>query len=60
MANVDIRIAAKQSGVYLWELAEYFKCSEPTMTRKLRFELTDAEKEKFKSAIYDIKEKRKV
>ncbi|WP_195411003.1 hypothetical protein [Ruminococcus sp. BSD2780120874_150323_B10] len=38
-ANLDIRAAAKSAGVKLWEIADYFGISEPTVTRKLRHEL---------------------
>ena len=42
--NVDIREHAKDRGVRLWELAIKMGISEPTMTRKLRAELSDTEK----------------
>ena len=54
LANNDIRQAAKERGVFLWEIAEYIKVSDPTMTRKLRHELPAAEKQKFLSIIDDI------
>lgn len=54
LANNDIRQAAKERGVCLWEIAEYIKVSDPTMTRKLRRELPAAEKQKFLSIIDDI------
>ena len=42
--NTDVRSYAKKRGVKLWELAIKMNISEPTMTRKLRVELPDAEK----------------
>lgn len=42
--NIDVRDHAKKRGVKLWELAIRMKISEPTMTRKLRAELSDADK----------------
>lgn len=42
--NSDVREYAKKSGVKLWELAQQMNISEPTMTRKLRIELSDADK----------------
>lgn len=44
LANTDVRKTAKEKGVRLWEIAEYLKISDPTMTRKLRKELPDTEK----------------
>lgn len=44
LANADIRKAAKEAGVSLWELADYMNISEPTLTRMLRRELSEDEK----------------
>ena len=44
LANNDIRETAKEKGVKLWEIADRLRISDPTMTRKLRKELTDREK----------------
>ena len=38
LENQDIRNTAKEKGVNLWEIAEYLKISDPTMTRRLRRE----------------------
>ena len=46
MKNVKIREAAKQAGVYLWEIAERFGCNDGNFSRKLRRELPAAEQEK--------------
>ena len=32
--NVDVRKAAKDSGVFLWEIADKLGVSEPTVNRK--------------------------
>ena len=45
LANADIRQAAKDAGVSLWELADEMNISEPTLTRMLRHELSDDVKE---------------
>ena len=45
MSNSDVRTAAKNAGVFLYQIAAAMGISEPTMTRKLRFELSDNEKE---------------
>ncbi len=53
-ANLDIRAKAKGAGVKLWELADHFGISEPTVTRKLRHELPQSEKQRIFSAIEEI------
>ena len=42
--NVDIRTSAIKSNVFLWEIANELGISEPTITRKLRAELSAEEK----------------
>lgn len=54
LANTDIRTTAKEKKVRFWEVAEYLKISEPTMTRKLRKELPDIEKQEIFKIIDDI------
>ena len=44
-ANQDLRNAAKAAKVPLWRIAEKLGCSEPTMTRKLRRELPEKQKQ---------------
>ena len=44
--NTDIRAKAKEKGVKLYELAAYLGKSQAYITRKLYFELDQAEKEK--------------
>ena len=44
MANKDVRQYAKEHGVKLWQCAAAMGISEPTMTRRLRTELSRAEK----------------
>lgn len=51
MANQDIRMYAKQNGVKLWQIAKVKRISEPTMTRLLRQELSDADKAEFRQII---------
>ena len=53
-ANLDIRAAAKGAGVRLWEIADHLKISEPSITRKLRHELPQAEKDRIFSIIEEI------
>lgn len=53
-ANLDIRAKAKGAGVMLWEIADHLKISEPSITRKLRHELSQAEKDRIFSIIDEI------
>ena len=54
LQNQDIRTAAKAKSVCLWEVAERLKISEPTITRKLRRELSPDEKQSIFSLIDKI------
>lgn len=54
LANTDIRATAKEKKVRFWEVAEYLKISEPTMTRKLRKELPEAEKQEIFKIIDEL------
>ncbi len=56
MFNSDVRTAAKNAGVFLYQVAAAMGVSEPTMTRKLRFELSDVEKRPIFEAIERVKE----
>ena len=53
--NTDIRKAAKDSGVFLWEIADKLGVSEPTVNRYLRKEMSDNQKAKFLAAIEQVK-----
>ncbi len=54
MSNSDIRLAAKQAGVFLYTIADKLGISEPTMTRLLRRELPDEKKAQIKGIIAEI------
>lgn len=58
MNNQEIRKTAREKNVSLWEIADELKISEPTMTRKLRHELPEAEKTKILALIDKIAERR--
>lgn len=47
MYNKDIRTYAKENNVKLWQIAKAMGISEPTMTRKLRSELPEQDKQTF-------------
>lgn len=55
MANADIKFEARGNGVPFWKIAEKLNISEPTMTRKLRKELSDEEKAKIRDIITELK-----
>ena len=59
MKNVKIREAAKQTGVYLWELAERFGCNDGNFSRKLRRELPAAEQDKIIAIIEEVAREKK-
>ena len=44
--NMKIRSAAKESGVYLWQIADGLKISVDSFNRKLRHELPDTDQER--------------
>lgn len=56
IANVDIRQEAKSAKLTLWKIADALNISEPTMTRKLRRDLLEAEKDIIRGVIAKLKE----
>ncbi len=54
MTNAEIKSTAKAKGVTLWQIADRLGISEPTMTRKMRHELPEAEQTRILSIIDDI------
>lgn len=46
MLNQDIRTAAKEAGVFLWQVAEKYGVNDGNFSRKLRKELSAEEKQK--------------
>lgn len=51
MKNVEIRMALFEANMKQWELAELLGITEFTLSRKLRKELSDEEKNKIKQLI---------
>lgn len=45
MANQDIRELLKRNRIYLWEVAQLYGCTESTLSKKLRIELSIEEKD---------------
>lgn len=44
MKNKEIRVFAKEKGIYLWQIAEALKIPDSSFSRKLRNELSLNEK----------------
>ena len=55
MANQDIRMLLKSNRIYLWEVAQLYGCTESTLSKKLRNELPQQEKEKIIKIIEQLK-----
>ena len=45
MSNTDVRQYAKKNGVFFWQCAQAMGVSESTMTRRLRTELPEQDKQ---------------
>lgn len=54
MFNKDLRADAKEKGVFFWQIAKVKGISEPTMTRRLRSELPDQDKQEFIRIINEL------
>ena len=54
MCNQEIRNAAKENGVKLWQVAERIGINDSNFSRKLRKELSDDERKKVLGIIMDI------
>ena len=59
-ANQEIREYAAKNGVYLWEIALAMGISEPTMTRKLRMELPEHDREMIIRVINELAAMRRI
>lgn len=53
-ANAEIRRAAKNAGVCLWQVAERFGINDGNFSRKLRRELPPEEREKILGIIDEL------
>lgn len=58
MNNLDIRKAAKDAGVYLYEVAAAYGVNDGNFSRKLRWELPDDERSKIMGIIFDLAKKK--
>ena len=59
-ANQEIREYAAKNNVYLWEIALAMGISEPTMTRKLRTELPERDREMIIRVIKELSAMRQI
>ena len=57
MKNNEIRNHAKEQNVRLWQVADMLGVCDMTLTRKLRHELTEEEKNKILALIDEIADK---
>lgn len=57
MSNTEIRIKATKSGIKMWQIAERLGIHEGTLSRKLRHELPEEEKQKILALIDEIAER---
>lgn len=60
MANFKLRLYARGKNVYLYEIANKMNISEPTLTRKLRIELSKDEKSKIMAIIDEISKEKEM
>ena len=54
MQNEDVRRAAAGAGVKLWQIAEALGMADSSLSRKLRHELSDDDKEQVFKAIREL------
>ena len=54
-ANADLREKISSSGIKQWELADRLNISEGTLTRRLRHEVNEAQRNEILTALDDIR-----
>lgn len=54
MRNSDIRQEIKSAGLWLWQIAEALGLQDSNFSRRLRHELSEAEKAKIREIIADL------
>ena len=60
MSNKEIRLEAAGAGVKLWQIAEALGIADSSLSRKLRRELPEGEKEAMRAIIRNITSKEAV
>ena len=56
MKNMDIRVAAEKARVRLYEIAEALNITDSSFSRRLRKELSEAEKQRIRQIIADLRQ----
>lgn len=59
MFNRDIRDAAKEANVFLWQIADRIGVNDGNFSRRLRRELTPEEKKKIMAIIKELAQERR-
>lgn len=59
MKNMILRAKAEENGVCLWEIAEAIGITDSTFSRRLRHELSAAERERLLKIVDEIAAQRK-
>lgn len=54
MRNAEIKNKLKETKIFQWQLADKLKISEMSLVRKLRYELSEEEKQKILVAINEL------
>lgn len=54
MKNAEIKNKLKQAKIFQWQLADKLIISEMSLVRKLRYELSEEEKQKILTAIDEL------
>ena len=54
-ANLDVRLAAKNAGIKLWQIADRYGVLDSNFARLLRKELTSDKKERIYQIIEELK-----
>lgn len=58
VANKEIRDAAKEAGICLWQVAEKLNINDGNFSRRLRRELPSAEREKVLNIIRELSQEK--
>lgn len=58
VANKEIRDAAKEAGIWLWQVAEKLGVNDGNFSRKLRHELLPEDREKVLNIIHELSQEK--
>lgn len=59
MKNNDVRNEIKAAGIFIWEVADVIGISDVTMSKRLRKELSEDQKQQIRDAIEIIRTARR-